>query len=302
MPNSCYSIGGQAVLEGVMMKGRHEYAVAVRTPEGTIRTEMTPYESWSARYKALGVPFIRGIVGFIESLTIGMKTLTFSAEIGMTEEEKAQEKEHSPLVNKLLMTGTVLFSICLALAIFVVLPSLIGSLIEKVIPVLWVTNLIEGFLRMIIFLLYIVLISRMKDIRRVFEYHGAEHKTINCYESGRPLTPENAKECTRLHKRCGTSFLFIIMFISILLFMVIQVHNPLLKVLYRLALIPAVASISYEVLKLSAKYDNKFLTALVYPGLLLQKLTTCEPDLEQLEVAIQSFQAVLEKEIEHDAA
>ena len=302
MPKSCYSIGGQAVIEGVMMKGRHEYAVAVRTPEGDIKTDLVSYESLSARHKILGIPFIRGIVGFVESLYIGMKTLTYSAEIGMTEEERAAEKQHTPIVNKLLMTGTVILSICLALAIFVALPSLIGSLLEKAIPVLWVTNFLEGLLRMIIFLLYIVLISRMKDIQRVFEYHGAEHKTINCYESGRPLTPEEAIRCTRLHKRCGTSFLFIIMLISILLFMVIQVKNPLLKIGYRLLLVPAVASISYEVLKLSAKYDNKFVNALVYPGLLLQKLTTREPNKDQLAVAISSFTAVLEKELEHDAA
>ena len=302
MAKTCYSIGGQAVIEGGMMKGRHEYAVAVRTPEGNIHTELTPYETLSARYQILGIPFIRGIVSFVESLYVGMKTLTYSAEIGMTEEEKAAEKKHTPIVEKLLLTGTVLVSICLALAIFVALPSLLGSLLEKVIPVLWVTNLLEGLLRMIIFLLYIVLISRMKDIQRVFEYHGAEHKTINCYESGRPLTPEEAIRCSRQHKRCGTSFLFIIMLISILLFMVIQVKNPLMKILYRLILVPAVASISYEVLKLSAKYDNKVLGILVYPGLLLQKLTTREPDLAQLEVAIQSFTAVLDKEIEHDAA
>ena len=301
MPNSCYSIGGQAVIEGVMMKGLHEYATSVRTPEGEIHTEMVPYESLSQRHKILGIPFLRGIINFAESMYIGMSTLTYSAEIGMTEEEKAKEKEHSSFVNRLILIGTVIFSIALALFIFIVIPSLISSLLARWIPYPWVTNLLEGFIRMAIFLLYIVLISRMKDIQRVFEYHGAEHKTINCYESGRPLVPEEAKECTRLHRRCGTSFLFIVMFISILFFMVIQVQNPLKKILYRLLLIPAVASVSYEILKLSAKHDNRFLRALVYPGLLLQKLTTREPDLSQLEVAIASFKAVLEKETEHDA-
>ncbi len=302
MPKACYSIGGQAVIEGVMMKGSHEYAVAVRMPDGEIRTELTPYESIGSRHKFLALPFIRGIVNFVESLYIGMKTLTASAEISMTEEEKAEEKEHSPLVNRLLMAGTILVSIALAMGIFVVIPSLMGSLLERWIHVMWVTNLLEGFLRMAIFLLYIVLISRMQDIRRVFEYHGAEHKTINCYESGKELTPEAAIGCTRLHKRCGTSFMFIVMLISILFFMVIQVRHPLLKIAYRLLLIPLVASVSYEVLKLSARYENRFLSALVYPGLLLQKLTTREPDLEQLAVAIDSFKAVLEREEQHDAA
>ena len=300
MSNSCYSIGGQAVLEGVMMKGVHEYAVAVRAPEGNIITKLTTYESLSRRHKILGIPFLRGIINFGESMYIGMKTLTYSADIGMTEEERAAEKEHTPFVNKLMLTGTVVFSIVLALGIFIVIPTLLATLLSRWIASPWVVNLLEGLIRMLIFLGYIILISRMKDIQRVFEYHGAEHKTINCYESGKELTPEQAKGCTRLHRRCGTSFLFIVMFVSILFFMVVQVPNPLLKIVYRPALVPVVASVSYEILKLSAKYDNRFLRALVWPGLLLQRLTTREPDEEELEVAIASFKAVLEKEIEHD--
>ena len=287
-------------MEGVMMKGTKEYAVACRLPDGNIQTDLFPYEMLSQRHKWLGLPFIRGVVNFVESMDIGMKTLTYSADLSMTEEEKAAEKQHSETVNNLLMTGTVIFSICLALGIFVVIPSLLSSLLDQIIPYAWGVNLLEGVIRLGIFLGYIVLISRMKEIRRVFEYHGAEHKTINCYESGQPLTPENAAKCTRLHRRCGTSFMFIVMMISILLFMLIQVRHPLLKVAYRLILIPVVASLSYEILKLSAKYDNKVLRAFVYPGLMLQKLTTREPDLEQLDVAIHSFNAVLEREINYD--
>ena len=290
------SIGGQAVIDGVMMKGPAEYAVSVRLPDGSIRTEVVPYVALGQRYKVLGLPFIRGIVSFCESMYIGMKTLTYSADIGIEAENEQQEKPVPSWVNQLMTVGTVLLAVVLALGIFVVIPSLLGSLIGRFIRWTWVTNLFEGLIRMGIFILYVALIAQMKDIQTVFEYHGAEHKTINCYESEKDLTPEQALSCTRLHKRCGTSFMFLVMAISILLFMVVRVSNPWLRVLSRIVLIPVIAAVSYEVLKLSARSDNKLLNALVYPGLLLQKLTTREPNAEQLEVAIASFNAVLQSE------
>lgn len=282
-----------------MMKGAKEYAVAVRRPDGSIQTDLFPYVSVTVRHKILSLPFIRGIISFVESLYIGMKTLMYSADLSMEEMQEEAQKT-SPAAEKLMMTGTVIAAVLLALALFIVLPSLLASLVNRVVQNLWIVNLLEGLIRMLIFLGYIVAISRMKDIQRVFQYHGAEHKTINCYESGSELTPENAVRCTRLNRRCGTSFLFLVMLISILFFMLIPVSHPLYRILYRLLLIPVVAAVSYEVLKLSNRSQSRLITILVYPGLLLQKLTTKEPDIQQLEVAIASFKAVLYKETQAD--
>ncbi len=332
--SSCLNIGGQAVLEGVMMKGAKEYAVAVRKADGTIHTELFPYVSLSSRHKFLGLPFIRGIVNFCESLYIGVKTLTYSADISMEDSEEAKEdtrkrdsakkkesirkkdstqkkedarkedgtqkKEAGSSAEKAVMIGTVALSIALALGMFILIPSLLASLIATVVRASWVVNLLEGLIRMAIFLGYVLAISRMKDIQRVFQYHGAEHKTINCYESGAALTPENASRCTRINRRCGTSFLFIVMLLSILFFMLVNVQHPLYRILCRLALVPVIASVSYEILKLSNRSQSRLLTALVYPGLLLQRLTTREPDEGQLEVAIASFTKVLDRELSSD--
>lgn len=295
--NACLSIGGQAVMEGVMMKGPHEYAVAVRRADGSIQLDMKDCEPFSKKHKLLGLPILRGVVNFCESMYIGMKTLTYSADIAMEDAGEKEESEASNWKEKALMTGTVIFAILLAMGMFIVLPSLISSFIQRfLIKTTWVVNIIEGFVRMAIFFGYVISISFMKDIQRVFEYHGAEHKTINCYESGMELTPENAMQCTRLNRRCGTSFLFLVMLVSMLFFMIIQVSHPLYRILYRLLLIPIVAGVSYEVLKFSNRSTSKIIGVLVYPGLLLQKITTREPDKEQVEVAIASFMAVLNKE------
>ena len=300
---ACLSIGGQAVMEGVMMKGPHEYAVAVRRADGSIQLDMKDCEPISKKHKLLGLPLVRGVVNFCESMYIGMKTLTYSADIVMEDagEKKADEKESWK--DKSLMTGTVIFAVLLALGIFIVLPSLISSFIQRfLIKATWIVNILEGLIRMAIFFGYVISISFMKDIQRVFEYHGAEHKTINCYESGQELTPDNALQCTRLNRRCGTSFLFLVMLISMLFFMVIQVSHPLYRILYRLLLIPVVAGVSYEILKFSNRSTSRIVGILVYPGLLLQKITTREPDREQIEVAIASFKAVLNKELGEDEA
>lgn len=300
---ACLSIGGQAVMEGVMMKGPHEYAVAVRRADGSIQLDMKDCEPISKKHKLLGLPLVRGVVNFCESMYIGMKTLTYSADIVMEDagEKKADEKESWK--DKALMTGTVIFAVLLALGIFIVLPSLISGFIQRfLIKATWIVNILEGLIRMAIFFGYVISISFMKDIQRVFEYHGAEHKTINCYESGQELTPDNALQCTRLNRRCGTSFLFLVMLISMLFFMVIQVSHPLYRILYRLLLIPVVAGVSYEILKFSNRSTSRIVGILVYPGLLLQKITTREPDREQIEVAIASFKAVLNKELGEDEA
>ena len=296
------SIGGQAVMEGVMMKGDHHYAVAVRKPDGEIHVESFDTDSLTVRHKILGWPFIRGIIRFAESLVIGMRTLTYSAGFMLEEEETAKtpetkldkwKQEHG---DNVLMGGTIVIAVVFALALFIVLPVFLSRLLSNVVEVSWVLNILEGVIRVLIFVLYIVAISRMKDIQRVFEYHGAEHKTIACYESGDELIPENVARHSRLNRRCGTSFIFLVMVISILIFMFVQAPNPLLRIVYRILLIPVVAAVSYEVLRLSARSKSKVLGAFVYPGLLLQKLTTKEPDHAEIEVAIASVISVLSTE------
>lgn len=297
------SIGGQAVMEGVMMKGDHHYAVAVRKPDGEIHVECFDSDSLTVRHRILGWPFIRGVIRFAESLVIGMRTLTYSADFILEEEEEAikspetkfgrWKQEHGDSV---LMAGTVFVAVLFALALFIALPVFLSRLLSNVIPYTWILNIFEGVIRVLIFVLYIVAISQMKDIQRVYEYHGAEHKTIACYEAGEKLTPENVKHHSRLNRRCGTSFIFLVMVISILIFMFIQASNPFLRIGYRILLIPVVAAISYEILRLSARSKSKLLGAFVYPGLMLQKLTTREPDLDEIEVAIASTICVLETE------
>ena len=296
------SIGGQAVMEGVMMKGDHHYAVAVRKPDGEIHVDSFDSDSLTVRHRILGWPFIRGVIRFAESLVIGMRTLTYSAGFILEEEEEAKtpetkfgrwKQEHG---DSAVMAGTVFVAVLFALALFIALPVFLSRLLSNVIPYTWVLNIFEGVLRVLLFVLYIVAISQMKDIQRVYEYHGAEHKTIACYEAGEKLTPENVKHHSRLNRRCGTSFIFLVMVISIVVFMFIQVSNPFLRIGYRILLIPVVSAISYEILRLSARSKSKVLGAFVYPGLMLQKLTTREPDLEEIEVAIASTIRVLETE------
>ena len=293
------NIGGQAVLEGIMMKNRDHYAVAVRKPDGEIFVQTEEFHSVTGRYKKLTtIPFLRGVFNFIDSMVLGIKTLTFSASFY---EEEEEEKEFSEAEQKkkekkesLLMAGTVAFSIVAAVAIFMVLPYFLSSLMKPVVPSYHLRTVIEGFVRIGIFIIYILLISRMKDIQRTFMYHGAEHKCINCIEHGLPLTVENVRNSSRQHKRCGTSFLFFVLAISIILLLLIRVESPLMRVVVRIALLPVIAGVSYEVLKLAGNSDNPFVNLLSKPGMAIQKMTTSEPDDGMIEVAIQAVEAVFD--------
>ena len=285
------NIGGQAVLEGIMMRHGDDYAVAVRKPDGEIFVQKEEYHSvikWKALTK---IPFIRGVFNFIDSMVLGIKTLMFSAEFYEDEEEVKAKKEKQ---EKWMMNATVAISVVIAVAVFMVLPYFLSSLLKPLMPSYHLRTLVEGFVRIGIFILYIALISRMDDIQRTFMYHGAEHKCINCIEHGLPLTVDNVRISSRQHKRCGTSFLFFVLAISIILLMLIQVESPLMRVIVRIALIPVIAGISYEVLKLAGRSENPIINLLSRPGLAIQKLTTKEPDDSMIEVAIQAVEAVFD--------
>ena len=295
------NIGGQAVLEGIMMRHGDDYAVAVRKPDGEIFVQKEEYHSvikWKALTK---IPFIRGVFNFIDSMVLGIKTLMFSAEFYEDEEEVQSEKEltekeiaKKEKQEKWMMNATVAISLVIAAAVFMVLPYFLSSLLKPLMPSYHLRTLVEGFVRIGIFILYIALISRMDDIQRTFMYHGAEHKCINCIEHGLPLTVDNVRISSRQHKRCGTSFLFFVLAISIILLMLIQVESPLMRVIVRIALIPVIAGISYEVLKLAGRSENPIINLLSRPGLAIQKLTTKEPDDSMIEVAIQAVEAVFD--------
>lgn len=291
------NIGGQAVLEGIMMKHEKEYAVAVRKPDGEIFVQKEEYHSVMKWEKLTKIPFIRGVFNFIDSMVLGIKTLTFSASFYEEEEEKVLTEEETlekEKQEKWIMGGTVAFSIVAAVAIFMVLPYFLSSFLKPLVPSYHVRTVIEGFVRIAIFIIYVLLISRMDDIQRTFMYHGAEHKCINCIEHGLPLTVDNVRKSSRQHKRCGTSFLFFVLAISIILLLLIRVDSPLMRVAVRIALLPVIAGISYEVLKLAGRSENPFINLLSKPGLAIQKLTTKEPDDSIIEVAIQAVEAVFD--------
>jgi len=291
------NIGGQAVLEGIMMKHKDDYAVAVRKPNGEIIVEKNTYQSVIKCEKLTKIPFIRGVFNFIDSMVLGIKTLMFSAsffeeeEVQVLTKEEAARKEKQ---EKAMMGGTVALSVLLAVGIFMVLPYLLSTFLEPIVTSYFLRTVIEGIIRIGIFIIYVVLISKMEDIQRTYMYHGAEHKCINCIEHGLPLTVENVRDSSRLHKRCGTSFLFLVIAISIVLFMVIRVDGPLMRILIRILLLPVIAGISYEVLKLAGRSDNFFVNLISKPGLAIQKLTTKEPDDSMIEVAIQAVEAVFD--------
>lgn len=290
-------IGGQAVIEGVMMKNQDQYAIAVRKPDQTIEVKVENYVAMGDRAAILRIPIIRGIVNFVESLVIGMKTLTYSASFYEEEEDKAEppaERAVKKGGEGVLMFVSVLLSILLAVGLFILLPAFLSEFIRRGIDNNLVVALIEGVIRLIIFLLYILAISQMNDMKRVFMYHGAEHKTINCLEAGVPLTPENVMQYSRFHKRCGTSFLFLVMIISILFFMVINVDQAVLRIVLRLLLVPVIAGVSYEFIRLAGRNDSWIIRVISAPGLWVQRLTTKEPELEMLEVAIASVEGVLD--------
>ena len=293
-------IGGQAVLEGVMMKNKDKYAVAVRNPDGEIEVEVETYQGLAHGSKFKELPFIRGIFNFLDSLILGTRALNYSASFYEEEEgketkfDKAMDKMSGGNGEKLLSGIVTVISIMLAVGIFIVLPYFISSLFDSFIRNRSLMAIIEGVIRIALFLLYVWGISAMKDIRRLYQYHGAEHKCINCIEKGRPLTVHNVMRSSRLHKRCGTSFIFFVMLVSIVLFFFIQVDNVAEKVILRILLMPVVAGISYEIIRLAGRTDNVFIKILSAPGMWIQRMTTREPDESMAEVAIASVEAVFD--------
>lgn len=297
-------IGGQAVMEGVMMKNQDKYAVAVRKPDHEIVVEVSEYDGIIQNKKIRNFPILRGVFSFIESLTLGMKTLMFSASFfeeedekkpGEKDKEKSKEKEVKQTASeKAMMGGTVVFSVLMAIFIFMLIPYYISLLFQKITDSQMLIALIEGILRLAIFIGYVAVISLMEDIRRVFMYHGAEHKCINCIEHGMDLTVENVRKSSKQHKRCGTSFLLIVMIVSIFFFMFIRVDSRVLRLVLRLVLIPVIAGVSYEFIRLAGRSDNAVVNFLSKPGLWLQNLTTKEPDDEMIEVGIASVEAVFD--------
>ncbi len=298
--NRSSGIGGQAVLEGVMMKNKDDYAVAIRKPNGEIEVEVDVFRGCMPDSKIIKLPFIRGVFNFVDSLRLGIKTLNYSASF--YEDEEAQETKIDKTLDKvsggrsesILMGITTIFSIALAVGIFILLPYFLSSLLSTYVRNESLQAIIEGVIRILIFLAYVAGISLMKDIRRLYQYHGAEHKCINCIEKGRPLTVHNVMRSSRIHKRCGTSFLFFVMFVSIVLFFFIRVQNPALKVVIRILLIPVIAGISYEIIRLAGRSDNVLIRIISAPGMLLQRLTTKEPDESMVEVAMKSVEAVFD--------
>ena len=298
-------IGGQAVMEGVMMKNQDRYAVAVRKPDHQIDVKVENYKSTIKSEKIRHLPIVRGVVNFVESLVLGMSTLMYSASFfedeeednkkkNLSEEERKKLEEKEKKQEKALMGGTVVFSIVFALALFFALPYFLSGFFHKVIASETLIALIEGLIRLAIFLGYIAIISLTPDIKRVFMYHGAEHKCINCIEHGMELNIENVRKSSRLHKRCGTSFLLIVMLISIVFFMFIRVDSRIQQLVLRLLLIPVIAGVSYEFIRLAGRYDNWFVNALSQPGLWMQSLTTREPEDDMIEVGIASVEAVFD--------
>lgn len=299
VPKHITSIGGQALIEGVMMRGPKKIAVAVRKPDNEIELKVDDLNTLAMKNKFFGLPFIRGVVGLIEAMTIGTKALMYSAEF-YPEDEKTSSKESftqkifGDKAEDVEITLAVMFSVLLSVGVFMILPTIVTNFFKTMIESPIVLNLIEGVFRISIFLIYVVVVSKMEDIRRVFEYHGAEHKTIHCYENEEELTVENVKKYPILHARCGTSFLFMVMIVSILVLSFFGWPNPLQRFLVRILMFPVIAGISYEINRLIGKSGSKLAYYLSYPGLMIQKLATVkEPDGPQIEVAIASLKAVL---------
>ena len=290
-------IGGQAVLEGVMMKNKDTYAVAVRKSDGEIVVEKKEYKSLFGNGVITRWPLVRGVVNFVDSLVLGMSSLSFSSSFFEEEDTKELSEQQAAKKEKqehVMMGGTIALSIVLAVALFMLLPYWLSTLFSGFGWSATAIAVVEGVLRVLIFLAYIVGISLMKDIQRVYMYHGAEHKCINCIEHGMDLNVENVRKSSRLHKRCGTSFLFFVIMVSVILFIFIRVDSPLLRVLVRILLIPVIAGISYELIRLAGRSEGKVIGLLSKPGMLLQKLTTREPDDDMIEVGIASVEAVFD--------
>ncbi len=294
-------IGGQAVIEGVMMKNMDRYAVSVRKPNGKIETKVEECVSFAEKHPLFQLPVFRGMANFLESMVIGMKTLNYSASFYEDEEEQTESRTKQLLekilgekAEKIIIGIVLVFSLAISIGLFMILPYIASEALGKLIRNEYVILFMEGIIRIAIFLGYIVLISRMEDIKRVFMYHGAEHKTINCLEAGVPLTPENVDNFSRLHKRCGTSFIFIVMIISMVFFFFIRVDTIWLRIVLRLLFLPLVAGVSYEFIRLAGSSDHPLVQIFSKPGLALQKLTTKEPDHSMIEVAIASVEGVFD--------
>lgn len=312
-PKISSGIGGEALIEGVMMRGNNRMAMSVRKASGEIYTETKSYVAITKRKKFLGLPFIRGAVSMIESMLVGVKVLLDSAEhVDLTDEDEKESRFDLWMQKKLgenymtyLLYGSVVFALVFGIALFMLLPNFVADVVMDLVRVntdtrggAFIANIIEGILRIGIFLLYIVLVSKNKEIKRVFQYHGAEHKTLYAYENEEELTVENVKKHTTLHPRCGTTFMFVVILISIVIFAFAGWHNKLVNLVIRLALLPVIAGVSYELFKLSAKSSSKIVRLISFPGLMLQKITTQEPDDSMIEVAIASLKAVLEETTE----
>lgn len=295
-------IGGQAVLEGIMMKNKDNYATAVRKADGEIVVQKDTYVSMTEKVKFFSLPFVRGIFSFADSMILGMRTLTWSASfVEGDEEDEEPGKFEKFLIDKFgerledaLMTVVMIASVFMAVAIFMVLPLLIAGVFRRFIGSAMVMAVLEGCIRIGIFIAYIKLISRMEDIRRTFMYHGSEHKCINCLENGLILNVENVRKSSKEHKRCGTSFLLIVMVISMIFFMIVRVDNLWLRILSRIILIPVIAGVSYEVLRLAGTSNSRFMDLVSRPGMWMQGLTTKEPDDSMIEVAIAAVEQVFD--------
>lgn len=288
-------IGGQAVIEGVMMKNGEQYAVAVRKPDGEIIVDKKEYAGVLSGTGIKNVPFIRGVLNFVDSLVLGMRTIMYAASFFEDEEAQgqAEDKETRERQERRWMNATLALSVVMAVFLFMLLPYGISRLLGRFLPEMWLA-VAEGLLRLIIFLAYIIAISQMKDIQRVFMYHGAEHKCINCIEHGMELTVDNVRISPRLHKRCGTSFLFLVIFISIIIFLFVRPESALMRIAARILAVPVIAGAAYEFIRLAGRSDNPVVDFLSRPGLALQKLTTREPDDDMIEVGIASVEAVFD--------
>ncbi|MCR4717705.1 MAG: DUF1385 domain-containing protein [Lachnospiraceae bacterium] len=290
-------IGGQALFEGVMMKNNDQYATAIRLEDGTIDVQVRDYVALVDKLHLRKVPILRGVFIFLDSMIIGMRTLTYS--IDLTEDENSDAElgnktGKAKVKEGFAIGGTILLSLALALALFLVLPNFLANVVKRFSDSAFLFALVEGIVRLIIFFVYVWAIACMKEIKRFFQYHGAEHKTINCLEAGDELTPENVLKHSRFHKRCGTSFIVWVLIISIIFFMFIHADTKLLEILYRLVLVPVIAGVSYEFIRYAGLHDNKCVRIFSGPGFLVQRLTTREPDETMAEVAIKSVEAVMD--------
>lgn len=309
-PKICSDAGGSALIEGVMMRNKNRMAISVRKSTGEIYTEVKDTVPWTKKRKIYGFPFIRGAVSMLESMVSGVKVLMDSAELVDFEDENEKESKFDLWLQKVLgenyitylLYSSVVIALVFGIGLFMLLPNVIAGFAVSFLRLntasgtgAFLANLVEGLIRITIFLLYMILVSQNKEIKRVFQYHGAEHKTIHAYENAEELTVENVRKHTTIHPRCGTTFMFLVIMISIVIFAFTGWHNKFVNLIVRLALLPLVSGVSYEVLKFAARTDNKFIRAMSIPGLMLQKITTKEPDDSMIEVAIASLKAVVEE-------